>query len=77
MSFDPYVIPCPSNFIDDSLPHFRTLTHFNSSINILKAIILELEKMITIYQSNMDEFERTKLKLSKYKGENVILNVQI
>jgi hypothetical protein len=40
-------------------------------------MILELEKMVSIYQSKMDEFERTTSELSKYKGENVILNVQI
>jgi hypothetical protein len=40
-------------------------------------MILELERMVSIYQSNMDEFERTKFELSKYKGKNIILNVQI
>jgi hypothetical protein len=33
--------------------------------------------MVNIYQSKMDEFERTKNELSKYNGENVIFNVQI
>jgi hypothetical protein len=33
--------------------------------------------MVNIYQYKMDEFERTKNELSKYKGENAILNVQI
>jgi hypothetical protein len=33
--------------------------------------------MVSIYQSNMDEFERTKNELSKCKSENTILNVQI
>jgi hypothetical protein len=40
-------------------------------------MILELEQMVSIYQSNMGELERIKLVLSKYKGKNVILNVQI
>jgi hypothetical protein len=40
-------------------------------------MILELEKMVSIYQSNMDEFEITKNELSKYKSENAILNIQI
>jgi hypothetical protein len=75
--FDSYTISCPSNSSNVPLSHSRTLAHFESSFNILKARILELEKMVSIYQSNMDEFERTKSELSKYKGENVILNVQI
>jgi hypothetical protein len=75
--FDSYTISCPSNSIDDSLPYSRNLAYFDSSTNILKVKILEIEKMISIYQSNMGEFERTKSELSKYKGENVILNVQI
>jgi hypothetical protein len=75
--FVPYTISCPSNSIDDSLPHSRTFAHFESSTNILKVRIIELEKMISIYQSNMDELNRTKNKLLKCKGENAILNVQI
>jgi hypothetical protein len=59
------------------LPHFRTLVHFDSSTIILKVRVLELEKMISIYQTNMGELERIKLELSKCKSENVILNVQI
>jgi hypothetical protein len=38
--------------------------------------ISELEKMISVYQTNMDEFERIKLELSKYNGENNILKVK-
>jgi hypothetical protein len=74
---DLYTISCPSNSSNIHLSHTRTLAHFEFSSNILKARILELEKMISIYQSNMDEFERTKNELSKYKSENIILNVQI
>jgi hypothetical protein len=59
------------------LHHSRTLTHFDSFIIILKARVLELEKIISIYQTNIGEFERIKFKLSKSKGENIILNVQI
>jgi hypothetical protein len=43
------------------LLHSRTLVYFDSSTIILKVRILELEKMIIIYQTNMDELERTKL----------------
>jgi hypothetical protein len=75
--FDPYTISCPRNSIYDFLPYSRTLAHFESSTNILKVMILEFEKMVSIYQSNMGELERMKNKLSKYKGENAILNVQI
>jgi hypothetical protein len=67
----------PSNSSNIYLSHTRILTHFESSSNILKTKILELEKMISIYQSNMDEFEITKNELSKCKSENIILNVQI
>jgi hypothetical protein len=73
--FDPYTISCSSNSSNVYLSHSRILTHFESSSNILKAMIHEIEKMVSIYQSNMDKFERTKSELSKYKGENVILNV--
>jgi hypothetical protein len=59
------------------LSHTRTLVHFESFSNILKTRILELEKMVSIYQSNMDEFKRTKNELSKCNSENAILNVQI
>jgi hypothetical protein len=52
-----------------------TLTHFDSSTNILKVRILELEKIINIYQTNMGELKRMKLELSKCKDENPILNV--
>jgi hypothetical protein len=76
--FDPYIILYQSNFIvNEFIPHFRSLTCFDSSTIILKIRVLKLKKMINIYQSNMDELERTKLKLSKCKGENIILNVQI
>jgi hypothetical protein len=75
--FDLCTISYPSNSSNIHLSHTRTLAHFESSSNILKARILELEKMVSIYQSNMDEFERTKNELSKYKSENAILNVQI
>jgi hypothetical protein len=61
--FDPYTISCSSNSSNVYLSHSRILTHF------------EIEKMVNIYQSNMDKFERTKSELSKYKGENAILNV--
>jgi hypothetical protein len=74
---DSCTISYPSNYSNIHLSHTRTLTHFESSSNILKTRILELEKMVSIYQSNMDEFERTKNELSKYKSENIILNVQI
>jgi hypothetical protein len=33
--------------------------------------------MIGIYRTNVGEFERIKLKLSKYKDENAILNTTI
>jgi hypothetical protein len=75
--FDLYIISFPSNFSNIHLSHTMTLTHFESSSNILKVRILELEKMVSIYQSNMDEFERTKNELSKCKSDNAILNVQI
>jgi hypothetical protein len=75
--FDPYTISCPRNSIVVHLSHSRTLVHFESSSNILKTRILKLEKIISIYQSNIDEFERTKNELSKYKGKNIILNVRI
>jgi hypothetical protein len=75
--FDPYTISCPSNSSDVHLSHSRTLVHFESSSNILKVRILNLEKVISIYLSNMDEFERTKSELLKYNDENTILNVQI
>jgi hypothetical protein len=52
-----------------------TLTHFDSSTNILKVRILELEKIINIYQTNISELKRMKLELSKCKDENPILNV--
>jgi hypothetical protein len=35
----------PYNSIDNSLPHSRIIAYFDSSINILKTKILELEKM--------------------------------
>jgi hypothetical protein len=73
--FDSYTISCPSNSNNIHLSHTRTLAHFESSSNILKVRILELEKMVSIYQSNMHEFERTKNELSKCKSENAILNV--
>jgi hypothetical protein len=75
--FDLCTIFYPSNFSNIHLSHTRTLIHFESSSNILKARILELENMISTYQSNMDEFERTKDELSKCKSENAILNVQV
>jgi hypothetical protein len=75
--FDPYTISFSSNSSNIPLSHSGTLAHFDSPFNILKAKILELEKMVSIYQSNMDEFERTKNELSKCKSENIILNVQI
>jgi hypothetical protein len=58
--FDLYIISCPNNSSNIHLSHTMTLAHFESSFNILKARIIELEKMVSIYQSNMDEFERTK-----------------
>jgi hypothetical protein len=59
--FDQYTISYPTNFvINESLPHFRTLSCFDSSIIILKVRILELEKIINIYQSNMDELKKKK-----------------
>jgi hypothetical protein len=73
--FDLYMISYPSDSSNTHLSHTRTLAHFKYSSNILKAIILELEKMVSIYQSNMDEFKRIKNELSKYKNENDILNV--
>jgi hypothetical protein len=75
--FDSYTISCPSNSSNIHLSHTRTLVHFGSSSNILKVRIIELKKMVNIYQSNMNEFERTKNESSKCKSENVILNVQI
>jgi hypothetical protein len=75
--FDLCTISYPSNSSNIHLSHTRTLAHFDSSSNILKARILELEKMVSIYQYNMNEFERTKNELSKCKSENTILNVQI
>jgi hypothetical protein len=63
--FNPYTITYSSNSSNVHLSHSRTLTHFESSSNILKTMILEPEKMVIIYQSNMDEFERTKSELSK------------
>jgi hypothetical protein len=75
--FDLCMISYPSNYSNIHLSHTRTLAHFEFSSNILKARILELEKMVSIYQSNMDEFERTKNELSKCKNKNAILNVQI
>jgi hypothetical protein len=75
--FDSYTISCPSNSSNIYLSHTRTLVHFGSSSNILKVRIIELKKMVNIYQSNMNEFERTKNESSKCKSENVILNVQI
>jgi hypothetical protein len=68
--FDLYTIFCPSNSSNIHLSHTRALAHCESSSNIVKAKILELEKMVSIYQSNMDEFERTKNELSKCKSEN-------
>jgi hypothetical protein len=60
--FDQFTIPYLTNLIvHESLPHFRILTYFDSSITIVKARVLELEKMISIYQTNMGKFERTKL----------------
>jgi hypothetical protein len=61
--FDLCTISYPSNSNNIYLSHTRTLAHFESSSNILKVRILELEKKISIYQSNMDEFERTKNEL--------------
>jgi hypothetical protein len=56
--FDPYTIPYPSNFVvNESLPHSRFLTHIDSSIKILKERISEFEKIINIYQTNMNELE--------------------
>jgi hypothetical protein len=70
--FDSYTIFCSNNSIENCLPHSRTLEHFESSTNILRVWILELEKIISIYQSNIGELERTKNELSMCKGENVI-----
>jgi hypothetical protein len=75
--FDLCMISYPSNSSNIHLSHTRTFAHFESSSNILKTRIFELEKMVSIYQSNMDEFERTKNELSKCNSENTILNVQI
>jgi hypothetical protein len=76
--FDPYIISYPSNFIvNEFLNHSKVLTYFDSSTKFFKVRILELEKMINIYQYDMDGLKRMKFKLSKYKGENIILNVQI
>jgi hypothetical protein len=63
--FNPYIITYSSNSSNVHLSHSRTLADFESSSNILKIMILELEKMVIIYQSNMDEFERIKSELSK------------
>jgi hypothetical protein len=63
--FDLCTISYPSKSSNIHLSHTKTIAHFESSSNILKARILELEKMVSIYQSNMDEFERTKNELSK------------
>jgi hypothetical protein len=60
--FDLYTIFYLNNLITNRLLlHSRTLVYFDSSTIILKVRILELEKMIIIYQTNMDELERTKL----------------
>jgi hypothetical protein len=75
--FDLYTISYLSNSSNIHLSHTRTLAHFESSSNILKTRILELDKMVSIYQSNMGEFQRTKNELSKCKSENAILNIQI
>jgi hypothetical protein len=75
--FDLCMTSYPNNSSNTHLSHIRTFAHFESSSNILKIRILELEKMVSIYQSNMNELERTKYELSKCKNENVILNVQI
>jgi hypothetical protein len=56
--FDLCTISYPSNSSNIHLSHTRTLAHFESSSNILKSRILELEKMISIYQSNMDELNQ-------------------
>jgi hypothetical protein len=41
--FDSYTISCPNNSSNVPLTHSRTLAHFESSFNILKVRILELE----------------------------------
>jgi hypothetical protein len=59
--FDSYTISYLSNIIvNELLSYSRTLTYFDSSTIILKARLIELEKIISIYQTNMDELERIK-----------------
>jgi hypothetical protein len=67
--FDSCTIPYLNNFIiNESLSHARSLPHFDSFIKILKDMINELEKIISNYHIKMDELERLKIILSKYRG---------
>jgi hypothetical protein len=63
--FDLCTTSYPSISSNTHLSHIMTFAHFESSSNILKARILDLENMVSIYQLNMDELERTKNELSK------------
>jgi hypothetical protein len=58
--FDLFTISYPSNLVNNkSLSHFRTLAHFDSSTIIFKTRVLEVKKIISIYQINMGELDRT------------------
>jgi hypothetical protein len=76
--FDSSIISYSSNFIiNESLSNFRFLIYLDSSTKILKDRINEFDKMISNYQTKINEFERTKLELSKYKDVNDILKVKV
>jgi hypothetical protein len=76
--FVPYTILYPSSFIiDETLPNAISCAHLGTSTKILQVRIKELEGIVDHYKTKMDELERAKFELSKYKGENGFLKVKV